>query len=75
MSHGYIWRLWKAVTMVFSEYNDVVTVSELAKMLNIGRNTAYELVRCGAVHSIKIGRQIRISKQTVLDYIAKDKGV
>ena len=58
---------------MFNNYNDVVTVGELAKMLKIGRNTAYELVRAGIVPSVKIGRQIRISKQAVLNYIAKDK--
>jgi len=55
---------------MFSDFSDVVTVSELAEMLKIGRNTAYELIRCGAVHSIKVGRQIRISKQAVIEYIA-----
>jgi excisionase family DNA binding protein len=54
---------------MFSEYNDIVTVKELAMMLKIGRNTAYELVRCGAVRSIKVGRQIRISKNDVMKYI------
>ena len=60
---------------MFSDYNDVVTVNELAEMLKIGRNTAYELVRAGIIPSVKIGRQIRISKQAVLTYLSKDKGV
>jgi excisionase family DNA binding protein len=45
-------------------------VPELAKMLNIGRNTAYELVRAKIVPSMKIGRQVRISKHSVIAYIA-----
>ena len=56
---------------MFSQYGDVVTVEELAKMLKVGRNTAYELVRSGAVPSIKIGRQIRVSKQTVIAYLSQ----
>ena len=56
---------------MFSEYNDVVTVSELAKMLKIGRNTAYELVRCNAIKNVKIGRQIRIPKQSVVEYLSR----
>lgn len=55
---------------MFNQYKDVVTVRELAEMLGVGRNTAYELVRCGAVPSVKVGRQIRISKQSVIDYIS-----
>ena len=53
---------------MFSDYGDVVTVSELAKMLKIGRNTAYKLVRSGAVKSVTIGRQIRIPKRNLIDF-------
>ena len=63
---------------MFNEFSDVVTVTELAEMLKIGRNTAYELVRAGIIQSVRIGRQIRVSKQTVKDYLSdsvKDKGV
>ena len=63
---------------MFNNYQDVVTITELAKMLKIGRNTAYELIRCCAIRSVKVGRQIRIPKQAVVDYIAgtnKDKDV
>ena len=58
------------VNKMFREYNDVITVSELAKMLKIGRNTAYELVRCGTIRSIRVGRQIRLPKDAVIEYIA-----
>jgi len=45
----------KRSTNMFESYNDMVTVVELAEMLRIGRNAAYELVRAGIVPSIKIG--------------------
>ena len=48
----------------------ILTVSELSEVLRIGRNTAYELVRSGAIQSIRIGRQIRIPRQAVCDYLA-----
>ena len=57
---------------MFNDYNDVVTVGELAKMLKIGRNTAYELVRAGIVPCVRIGRQLRISKQAVIEYLFRD---
>ena len=61
---------------MFDEYRDVVTVSELADMLNVGRNTAYELVRSGIIQSVRVGRNIRIPKEAVVYYISrrKDKG-
>jgi len=59
------------VAAMFSNYNDVVTVCELAKMLKVGRNTAYELVRAGIIPNVRIGRQIRVSKQAVVEYLSK----
>lgn len=60
---------------LFTCYDDMVIVAELSDMLKIGRNTAYELVRAGIVPSIKIGRQFRISKQAVIEYISKNSKV
>jgi len=61
----------KVNASLFDNYDDMVTVGELAEMLRIGRNTAYELVRAGIIPSLKIGRrQIRISKPAVIDYIS-----
>ena len=54
---------------MFEQYQDVVTVDELAEMLKIGRNTAYELVRSDTVQSVRVGRNIRIPKQAVIDYV------
>lgn len=47
----------------------VLKVEDLAKMLSIGRNTAYELVRSGKIRSIKIGRTYRILYSAVQDYL------
>ena len=44
-------------------------VQNLMSILGIGRNTAYRLVRSGEIRSIKIGRQIRIPRQVLLDYL------
>ena len=44
-------------------------VEDLMPILDIGRNTAYELVRSGQIRSIKVGRQLRIPRDTVLDFL------
>lgn len=54
---------------MFSDYPDVVSISELQSMLRISRNTAYELVRSGKIHSVKIGRTYRIPRSAVEDYL------
>lgn len=45
-------------------------VEELMPILDIGRNTAYQLVRSGAIQSIRIGRQLRIPKQALIDFLS-----
>ena len=44
-------------------------VEELMPILGIGRNTAYELVRSGQIRSIKIGRQIRVPRDAVIEFL------
>ncbi len=61
----------KEGTTMFAEYPDILTVTDLTKMLNIGRNKAYKLVGDGTIRSIRIGNIHRIPKQCVIEYIKK----
>ena len=54
---------------MFREYPDVVGVSQLQKMLGVGRNTAYDLLKNNKIHSIRIGRVHRIPKKNVIKYL------
>ena len=52
---------------MFADYPDVVDVSGLRSMLgNIGKQTAYELVRKGTIKAIKVGKLYRIPKINVI---------
>ena len=44
-------------------------VEDLMPILDIGRNTAYELVRSGRIRSVKVGRQIRVPRDAVVDFL------
>ena len=44
-------------------------VEDLMPILNVGRNTAYRLVRSGEIRSIKVGRQIRIPRQFLINFL------
>ncbi|MDY5334957.1 MAG: helix-turn-helix domain-containing protein [Vescimonas sp.] len=46
-------------------------VEELMPILGVGRNTAYELIRSGQIRSIRIGRQIRIPRDALLEFLQK----
>ena len=56
----------------FDELPLTLRVEDLMPILGIGRNTAYELVRCGTIRSILIGKQLRIPKQALIDYLSDD---
>lgn len=47
----------------------VLSVPELAAVLHIGRNAAYDLVNTGKIRSIRIGKNIRIPQSALLDYL------
>ena len=48
----------------------VLNIEVLMVVLNIGRNSAYELVRSGQIRSFRIGTQIRIPRPAVADPLA-----
>lgn len=55
----------------FDDLPLTLRVEELIPVLGIGRNTAYDLVRSGQIRSIRIGRQLRIPKDAVLDFLTQ----
>jgi excisionase family DNA binding protein len=46
----------------FDELPDVMTVTECARFLGIGRNAAYEAVRRVELPAIRIGRRLLVPK-------------
>ena len=57
---------------MFADYPDVVDVSGLQSMLgNIGKQTAYELVRKGTIKAIKVGKLYRIPKVNVIAFLTQ----
>ena len=46
------------------------TVEEVAKILGIGRNSAYEAVRSGQIPSLRIGKRLLVSR-IVLDSLLR----
>lgn len=48
----------------------VLTVTEASKVLRLGKNAVYGLVRCGALRSIKVGKSIRIPKTALSEFLS-----
>lgn len=56
-------------TMMFSEYDDVVTVDDVMKMLHLGKNNVYKLLRDNSIKSVKVGKRFIIPKRSVIDFV------
>ena len=54
---------------LFREYNDVVTIEDIMKMLHLGRTTVYELLKSGVISSVKIGKKYIVPKQSIINFI------
>ena len=54
---------------IFADYKDVVTIKDLQKMLIIGRNLAYKLIRQNKIEHLKINNRIFIPKQNVIKFL------
>ncbi len=46
-----------------------LTVKEVSQILRIGLTSTYDLVRCGAIRSLRVGHQIRVPRQAVEEYL------
>lgn len=57
-------------SLMFTNYPDIVDISQMRKMLgNIGITLAYKLLKEKRIKSIKIGREYRIPKSCIIEYL------
>ena len=48
---------------------EVLTVPDVARILRIGKNKAYELVHSGQIEPIRLGKRILIPKYTLIAFM------
>lgn len=53
------------------EYPSAMTVIDVAEVLRICTKTAYKLIDNGEIPSVRVGRQIRISKKDMYIYLKR----
>lgn len=61
----------KKISIISENLPVVLSVQQLAEVLQIGRNSAYDLVKSGQIRSIRIGKTIRIPQAALLEYLGK----
>ena len=50
-------------------YSMALTVPEVAEILRVCTKTVYKLIKEGSIPHIKIGREIRVPKGRLIDYL------
>lgn len=53
------------------EEKRVYTIREIMDILNIGKNSAYNLINSGCFHYVKVGGHYRISKKSFDEWLDK----
>ena len=59
----------KMQNSLFTEYDDIVGISEIQKMLGIGKKAALDFVKLPQIHGIKIGNKYCVPKIRVVEYL------
>lgn len=54
---------------MLEQYDDILTITELAEILKIGTTQAYRLVRSDKIKAFKEGKDWKIPKNSVVQYI------
>ncbi len=55
----------------FKNYPDAMNLTQVAECLGISTKLASRLIRSGKLSAVKVGREYRIAKSTLIKYIAK----
>ena len=54
---------------MFEQYDDILTIEEVAELLRIGMTQAYRIVRSGNLKGYKEGKDWKIPKQALNEYV------
>lgn len=60
-------------TDFLKDYDEILTVDDLCKILKLSRNTMYKLIADGEIKTIKLGNKHRIPKQYLIDFLNLEK--
>lgn len=58
---------------MLENYNEILEIEDVCDILNIGKNWAYRLLAEQKIQAFKIGRNWKIPKTALIDYISSGK--
>ena len=54
---------------MLEEYGDFLTVPEICGILDVGKNTVYELLKTKQIKNFRIGTRYKVTRDAVVDFI------
>ena len=60
---------------MFENFDDILTVEEVASIMKIGSTQAYKLVRSGRLKAFKEGKDWKISKIALTNYVMEQSKI
>jgi len=57
---------------MFEDYSDILDVKDICSILRIGKKTAYRLLQTGEIPCRKIGRNYKVTKKSIIQYLDKN---
>ena len=54
---------------MLEQYDDILTIHDLSELLKVGSTQAYRIVGSGKIKAYKEGKDWKIPKQSVIQYI------
>ena len=66
---GHLARKEDRMEKYLENYPPVLTVSQVAEILNVNKNTVFRLIKAGEIPAMRVGRLIRIPKDRMIEYL------
>lgn len=54
---------------MFEQYDDMLTIDDVTEILDIGKNSAYELFRSGEIKCFFLKGRWKIPKRAIIEYV------
>ena len=64
---------WRCQAMLFRQYDDILDLKQFMEYLNVGRTTAYKLLKSGEINVFRIGKVYKIPRKSVDEFIEKKR--
>ena len=56
---------------MFESYEDILTIQDVAALLKVGTTQVYRIVRSGELKSFKEGKDWKIAKPALIEYVSR----